>query len=33
MPLPNWYNCGTNRFHKADFCLAEMKKPTVLSIK
>ena len=33
MPLRSWYNCGTNHFHQADFCLAEMKKPTVLSNK
>ena len=25
--------CGTNRFHQADFCLMEMKKPTMLSNK
>jgi len=31
MLLPRWYNCGTNYFLQADFCLAEMKKPTVLS--
>ena len=30
-PIRCWYNCGTNHFHQADFCLAEMKKPTVLS--
>ena len=33
MPLPCWYNCGTNHLHQADFCLAEMKKPTMLSNK
>ena len=33
MPLQSWYNCGTNRFHQAYFCLAEMKKPTMLSNK
>jgi len=33
MPLGCWYNCGTNHFHQADFCLAEMKKPNVLSNK
>ena len=33
MPLRSWYNCGTNHFHQADFCLAEMKKPTMLSNK
>jgi len=33
MPLRSWYNCGTNHFHQADFCLAEMKKPTVLRNK
>ena len=32
-PLRSWYNCGTNHFHQADFCLAEMKKPTMLSNK
>jgi hypothetical protein len=33
IPLQSWYNCGTNYFHQADFCLAEMKKPPVLSDK
>jgi len=33
MPLRCWYNCGTNHFHQADFCLAEMNKPTMLSNK
>ena len=33
MPLRSWYNCGTNHFQQADFCLAEMKKPTMLSNK
>jgi len=33
MPLWSWFNCGTNHFHQADFCLGEMKKPTVLSNK
>ena len=28
-----WYICGTNHFDQADFCLAEMKKPTMLSNK
>jgi len=31
MPLGNWYPAGTNHFHQADFYLAEMKKPTMLS--
>ena len=30
MPLRCWYNCGTNHFKQADFCLAEMYKPTIL---
>jgi len=29
----SWYNCGTNHFKQADFCLEEMKKPTMLSNK
>ena len=33
MPLRCWYNCGTKNFHQADFCLAEMKKPTMLRNK
>ena len=33
MPFRSWYNYGTNHFHQADFCLAEMKKPTMLSNK
>ena len=33
MPLRSWYNCGTNHFDQADFCLAEMREPTMLSIK
>ena len=33
MPLWNWYPAGTNHFGQADFCLAEMKKPTMLSNK
>jgi len=33
MPLRSWYNCGTNNFQQEDFCLIEMKKPTVLSNK
>jgi len=31
MPLANWYPAGSNQFHQAIFCLAEMKKPTMLS--
>jgi len=33
MPLRSWYNCCTNHCRQADFFLAEMKKPTVLSNK
>ena len=31
MPLRRWYNCGTSHFHQADFYLAEMNMPTMLS--
>jgi len=30
MPLGCWYNCGTNRFERADFYQAKMNKPTML---
>ena len=33
MPLRCWYNCDTNHFDQADFCLAEMNKPTMSSNK
>jgi len=26
MPLRSWYNCGTNHFHQADFCLADIEE-------
>jgi len=32
MPLRSGHNCCTNHFHQADFCLAEMKKPTMLRV-
>jgi len=33
MHLWSWLNSGTNHFNQADFCLPEMKKPTILSNK
>jgi len=33
MPLGNWYPAVKNHFNQADFCLSEMKKPTMWSNK
>ena len=33
MHVWSWLNSGTNHFNQADFCLPEMKKPTILSNK
>jgi len=33
LPLGKWYPAGANHFDLADFCLYEMKNPTMLSNK